>query len=264
MWSKARVFFILVVIIVAAFGYSYGKNAWYFKRASKYAKEGKFALSQHELEKMTCLTPSSIEECNQVLEIYLKSSNIQKLEYMAEFCENKGFKDKNFTLYKSKAKELRGDLTGALEVIGAQVNSGSNEPEFHLTAAVLFTRLGKTPAAVAAYLKLFRSAGENLDYKFRALGGLIDLKASEQALSIANVLAGQAYNQPIPYLLLARAFLQLDNRESAKQIFDKGISLLPALDEKVQTQITQNFQDVIQAIKTPSPAASDGKNVKKP
>ncbi|MEK6623918.1 MAG: hypothetical protein AABY86_03055, partial [Bdellovibrionota bacterium] len=145
------------------------------------------------------------------------------------------------------------DFAGALGVIGAELgNSGSgsaaNDPDYFLTAAQILTRMNNTQGAAAAYLNVFRLAGENLEIKFKALGALVDLKANEQALAVAKNLATQSFTQPAAYFLLARIFLQLNDSADAKIAYEKGLPLLAVLEEKVRAQITQNFQDVVQAL----------------
>ena len=77
---------------------------------------------------------------------------------------------------------------------------------------------------------------------------MVDLKANEQALAVAKNLATQSFTQSAAYFLLARIFLQLNDSADAKIAYEKGLPLLAVLEEKVRAQITQNFQDVVQAL----------------
>ena len=260
---KSKIVVLVLCLIAAPFIYCFVKNKIHLKRVRTYVKQERFALAKHELDTVDHLSPKSVEDCKMFLDIYLKSYDLGQVDYMAELCQFKGFKDKNIILHKSKSRELRGDFTGALAVIGAEINSGSgsgsgnpaNDPDYFFAAALLLTRVNNIQGAASSYLNAFRLAGENLETKFRVLTGLMEIKATEQALAVAKALASQPYSQPVPYLLLARMFDQLKDSVSAKASFEKGVPLMASLDEKMRAQVSQNFQDVFQTFSTEAPKA---------
>ncbi len=251
---KYKIIVVVLCLIAAPLIYCFAKNKIHLKRVRAFVKEERFALAKHELDKVSHLSPKNLDECKLFLDIYLKAYELGQVDYMSELCLHKGLKDKNIIFYKAKARELHGDFAGALAILGAEVSSGSgsggenpaNDPDYFITAAQILTRMNNTQGAASSYLTVFRLAGDNLEIKFRALGGLMEIKAYEQAAAVAKTLATQTYTQPVPYLLLARIFHQLNDSSAAQTVFEKAMPLMAAVEEKVRGQITQNFQDVFQ------------------
>ncbi|HAZ12137.1 MAG TPA: hypothetical protein DCY86_05065 [Bdellovibrionales bacterium] len=251
--KKKKIIVAVIILLVAPCLFFLVQNKRHMKRVRDYAKEEKFALAKHELEKVVCLSPKSLDDCKLMMDVYLKNYDLGNVDYIAELCLHKGFKDKTVVFHRTKTRELRGDFNGALGILGAEISSGSgsgsaaSDPDYFLTAAQLLTRMNNTQGAAAAYLNVYKLAGDSLQIKFKAVGALVELKAHEQASLLAKNLAGQSFTQPVPYLLLARIFMQLNDTANAKIAYEKGHPLLSSVEEKVRDQIMQNFQDVLKA-----------------
>jgi|GEM_PF-5170252 len=255
---------IVIALSVLYGGYSGAmlvKDKLHMKRAKKHVADQKYALAKNELDRMWCLSPKKVDDCQMVLDVLLRSSDINKMEFIAEFCESKGVKDKTIPLYKSKARELRGDLQGAAAILGQELQTNDKDPDLFFTLGTVLVKMKNGNGALNAIIKSFQVAGENLDAKIRATTTLIEIGAKEQAAQLVDLMAQGTYQNGIPYLVLARLYGQLQNQAKLKEMVEKGTPMLAGLDQKTQAQVQQQFGDVFQAAKSDDSAV--GKKDKK-